>query len=195
MITQDDIVDAALELMRRGGVGALSMRRLAEEVGTSYQVVYSRIGGKAEVVRALHDRAFAELVAANRAVDTTPGTTEHVHAVAAGYLAAALDDPLMFELMFATPVPEFTRDDHAREVEWEAFRACWLGAIGTWLDAHLDERPRGTARRLAWRMWTATHGIAMVAMAGHGSPSGDPAHEVAAMIDLMLSDPLRAAAP
>lgn len=195
MTTTDDIVEAALELMRGGGVGALSMRRLAEELGVSYQVVYSRIGGKAEVVRALHDRAFAELVAANRALERAPGTVEHVRETARGYLAAALEDPLRFELMFATPVPEFTRDDAARAVEWDAFRSCWLGAVGPWLDEHVGERPTGTTRRLAWRMWTAVHGIAMVSIAGHASPSGDPAHEVDAVVDLLLADPLRAATP
>lgn len=195
MVTEDHVMDAALTIMREGGVRALSMRRLAEELGTSYQVVYSRIGGKAEVVRALHDRGFAELVAATRALDTTPGTVEHIHAVARGYVRAALDDPLRFELMFATPVAAFTRDDAARRVEWDAFRACWITATGRWLDAHVDDRPPGTARRLAWRLWTAVHGIVTVHLSGHDSPSGDPEREADAMVRMMLADPLRAAAP
>lgn len=195
MITEDDVLDAALALMRAGGVAALSMRHLADALGTSYQVVYSRIGGKPDVVRALHDRGFAELVAATQALDTTPGTARHVRAVARGYVRAALADPLRFELMFATPVPEFTRDDATRHVEWEAFRTCWIAAVGSWLDGRFDERPAGTAGRLAWRLWTATHGIATVHLAGHGSPSGDPEREVDAVARLMLADPMRAGAP
>jgi len=97
--------------------------------------------------------------------------------------------------MFATPVPEFARDDAARAVEWAAFRDCWITAVGMWLDARGDERPQGTARRLAWRLWTAVHGIATVHLAGHDSPSGDPEQEVAAMVRLMLADPLGAGAP
>lgn len=158
-------------------------------------MVYSRIGGKSELVRALHDRGFAEWVAATRALDTRLGTVEHIHAVACGYVRAALADPLLFDLMFATPVLEFARDDDARAVEWEAFRRCWVAAVGAWLGGELEARPSGTARRLAWRLWTAAHGIATVHLAGHGSPSGDPEQEVAAMVRLMLADPLGAAAP
>lgn len=195
MITDEDVVDAARRLLRDGGVEALSMRRLAEELGTSYQVVYSRVGGKAEVVRALHDRGFAEWVAANRGLATTPGTAEHVHAVASGYLHAAVADPLGFAIMFSTPVSEFTRDADAREVEWTAFRSCWVAPVGAWLAAQVDAWPPGTVGRLAWRLWTAVHGITTVHLAGHDSPSGDPEREVAAVVRLLLADPMAAAAP
>jgi AcrR family transcriptional regulator len=193
-ITRDDVVDAAMGLMRGGGVGALSMRRLAEEVGTSYQVVYSRVGGKAEVVRALHDRGFAAWVTATSTLPTVPGTAEHVHETARQYLRAALDDPLTFALMFATPVPEFRRDEAARTVEWEAFRTCWLAPVGAYLDATVDERPPGTTRRLAWRLWSAVHGITTVHLAGHDSPSGDPEAEVVGMVRLLLADPIASGA-
>ena len=49
-----DVLEAAERLLVIEGPDALSMRRLATELGTSYQVVYTRIGGKADVVRALH---------------------------------------------------------------------------------------------------------------------------------------------
>lgn len=195
MPTTDDVLDAALGLMRDGGVESLSMRRLADRLGTSYQVVYSRIGGKGEVVRALHDRAFARWVTANGELLEPPGTRERVHRVARAYLAEAAADPLLFAIMFATPVPEFTRDEAARAVEWDAFRACWLAPVATWLDATVEERPPGTARRLAWRLWSAVHGITAVHLAGHASPTGDPAGEVDAVVRILLADPLATGAP
>ncbi len=195
MTTADDVMDAALDLMRSGGVEALSMRRLADRLGTSYQVVYSRIGGKGEVVRALHDRGFTRWVAANQDLATELGTIEHVRAVARGYLAEAVADPLLFAIMFSSPVPDFRRDERARAVEWSAFRACWLAPVATWLDASLDTRPPGTGRRLAWRLWSAVHGITTVHLAGHESPSGDPRTEVDAVVRVLLADPLAASAP
>ncbi len=152
------------------------------------------MGGKAAVVRAIHDRGFAEWVAATRALPTTPGTAEHVQAVASGYLHAALADPLGFAVMFSTPVPEFTRDEAARQVEWAAFRSCWVEPVGAWLAAQVDEWPPGTVGRLAWRLWTAVHGITTVHLAGHDSPSGDPDREVEAVVRLMLADPMATAA-
>jgi AcrR family transcriptional regulator len=186
-VTREQVVDVALQMLRDGGVDALSMRRLAESLGASYQVVYSRIGGKGAVVRALHDRGFATLRTGVAALEARPGTTVHVEELAREYVRFALRDPELFEVMFASPVPDFTRDDEARAVEWEAFTTCWVAATGEWLAAHgADDSPRG-AVVLAWRLWTAVHGIATVSLAGHSSPSGDAEHEAAAMVRLLLA--------
>jgi len=80
-------------------------------------------------------------------------------------------------------------------VEWEAFRACWVAAVGSWLDGKVEDRPPGTAGRLAWRLWAAVHGIAVVDLAGHDSPSGDAEYEVDAVVRLLLQDPPHAARP
>ena len=186
-VTRAQVVDTALELLRGGGVDAVSMRRLAESLGTSYQVVYSRVGGKSAVMRALHDRGFADLVAGMAELEAEPGTTARVEELARGYVRVARRDPALFELMFASPVPDFARDDEARAVEWDAFRSCWVSSAGQWLEAHAPGRAPGATVRLAWRLWTAVHGIATVSLAGHGSPSGDAEREAAAMVRLLLT--------
>lgn len=189
MVSRDDVLDAAMALLHEHGVEGLSMRRLARALGTSYQVVYSRVGAKPDVVRALHDRCFDDLMAAVDTLPTSPGTVAHVHAVAASYLEHALADPLRFEVMFGNPVPAFRGDERTREREHECFRRTWIAAVGSWLDTTDPDRPSGTATRLAWRLWTAVHGITVVHLAGHRSPSGDPATEVRAVVDLLLAHP------
>lgn len=185
-VTSDDVLDQAMALLHEGGASDLSMRRLATALGVSTQVVYSRIGGKPEVIRALHDRAFREL--ASRADDATaaPGTRAHVHEVAQYYFDHAAEDPVRFELMFGTPVPEFQRDGEAHAIEVECFRRTWIAAVRHFLDAEAPDREGPTAVRLAWRLWTAVHGITTVHLAGHSSPDDDPEAELHAIVDLLL---------
>ena len=178
--TREEVLEAAATLFEREGPEGLSMRRLAAAVGSSYQVVYSRIGGKSEVARALHDLGFERLASLHLSVPE--GSTEHVVALGHHYLSTACAHPALFDLMFASPVMEFVRDDQARAVEWAAFRSTWLAACRAWLEVHFSERPKGASLRLAWRIWTAVHGITVLHLAGHPNPSGDVGLEVEAVI-------------
>lgn len=185
-VTRADVLDAAMALLRDGGAEALSMRRLAGSLGVSTQVVYSRVGGKPDVARALHDRAFHELAGSVDDRTSGMGTRACVHEVAQHYFDHAVADPIRFELMFGTPVKEFVRDDAAQEVEIACFGRTWLAAVRSWLDEELPERAAPMAVRLAYRLWTAGHGITTVHLAGHSAPQDDPEAELHAMIDLLL---------
>jgi AcrR family transcriptional regulator len=166
------------------------MRRIAAELGTSYQVVYSRIGDKASVVRALHDDGMARLTdVSTKRIDVEPGCDAHLVALGQAYIDMAIDNPALFEVMFGVPIAEFERDDAARKVEWQGFRKTWVAACQAWLDARYDPRPRGSSVRLAWRLWTAVHGITVLHLAGHDSPSGKVHDEIAAVIALHLREP------
>ncbi|HUG86889.1 MAG TPA: TetR/AcrR family transcriptional regulator [Euzebya sp.] len=189
--TAHEVILAAERLLASEGVEALTMRRLAAELGTSYQVVYSRIGSKPDVVRALHAEGMRRLTEAAKGIVIPRDQDEHLIALAQGYLAAAVAHPALFDVMFGTPVREFTRDAAARHVEWRGFEATWVDACRTWLDARHDPRPRGASVRLAWRLWTAVHGITVLHLAGHDSPSGDVDAEIATIVKLVLRNPLR----
>lgn len=188
--TRADVLAAAEELLEADGAEGLSMRRLAASVGASYQVVYSRIGAKPEVVRALHALGFARLTAAVAAISAAPGTTARLIEMGQAYLAAARAHPRMFDVMFGTPVTEFVRDDAAIAVEWKGFEATWVGACREWLDSRFDDRRKGASVRVAWRLWTAVHGITVLDLAGHPSPSGDVDTEIAGVVTRLLYDPL-----
>lgn len=188
--TADEVVRAAEALLEAEGVEALTMRRLATALGTSYQVVYSRVGGKPDVVRAVHAEGMHRLAEGAAQIPEDPGTDAHLLALARGYLAVAVTHPVAFEVMFGTPVPEFSRDEAAQRVEWRCFEATWVSGCRAWLDARYDPRPKGAAVRLAWRLWTAVHGITVLHLAGHDSPSGDVNAEIAVVVDLLLRDPL-----
>lgn len=194
-VTRDDVVAAALRALRRGGPDALSMRRLAEDLGVSYQVVYSRVGGKADLVRAVHDAGFEVVRRRVAALPQRAGSADLVLAIARDYLAFARADPILFAVMFASPVPEFVRDDDARAVELDAFRWCWVAGVRAWLAEQDLPSGDGVAVRLAWRLWTAVHGITVVHLAGHSSPSGDPDVEVDLIVGDILANPIGVGGP
>jgi AcrR family transcriptional regulator len=64
-ITRDDVIDAALALVEHGGPEALSMRKLAAELGVATTTIYWHVGNRDELVLAVVRRQ-AELQAASR---------------------------------------------------------------------------------------------------------------------------------
>ncbi|MGX1312814.1 AcrR family transcriptional regulator [Streptomyces calvus] len=55
-LTLDRVVDAAIEVADREGIGALSMRRIATELGTGTMSLYRYVPGKAELLDLMLDR-------------------------------------------------------------------------------------------------------------------------------------------
>jgi TetR/AcrR family transcriptional regulator, tetracycline repressor protein len=60
-LTREAIVDAALRVLDCEGANGLSMRRLAEELGTAPGAVYWHVANKEELVQLLFDRVIGEL--------------------------------------------------------------------------------------------------------------------------------------
>jgi len=66
-LTEESIVDAALQVVRRGGVDALSMRALSRELGMSPMAAYYYVANKQELL---------DLVAARALADITPSPSD-----------------------------------------------------------------------------------------------------------------------
>jgi AcrR family transcriptional regulator len=164
--TGADVLAAARAILRDEGPAGLSVRRVAEAVGTSRQVVYSRFGGKAGLVRALHDEAFTLLGDRVGSVAEAPGTDAHVVALGRAYRRVALDAPELFDVMFSRPFPEFTADADARAVAVASFRHIVEGAA-SWLRANGTDAAPAAAHRMARSLWSATHGVVSLERAGH----------------------------
>lgn len=163
--TRDDVVAVAEQLFCQEGAQALSVRRIAEALGVSRQIVYSRFTGKPDLVRALHNEGFRRLTARFAAVPGPSGTSEHILAMGRAYREAALASPALYGLMFGRPVAEFEPDHEARAVAIEAF-APVLAAARAWLQtAGLDASDRN-ALHLARTIWAATHGVVSLEVAG-----------------------------
>jgi AcrR family transcriptional regulator len=61
-LTRDAIVDAAIRIVDADGVDALTIRRLAEALGTGAATVYWYVRGKEELAQMVYDRVMGEVV-------------------------------------------------------------------------------------------------------------------------------------
>ena len=60
-LTEDEILDATLQLLDEGGANGASVRGIAAKVGVAPNAVYTDFPDKAAVIRALVDRLFGEV--------------------------------------------------------------------------------------------------------------------------------------
>ncbi|MDD3155515.1 MAG: TetR family transcriptional regulator [Victivallaceae bacterium] len=61
---QEEIIDAAIALIARGGIGNLTVKKLAEAIGVTEPAVYRHFQNKAEIIRTMIGR-FDEAVPTN----------------------------------------------------------------------------------------------------------------------------------
>jgi AcrR family transcriptional regulator len=183
--SRDDVLAVAEDLFTRAGPQGLSVRRIADALGVSRQIVYSRFAGKPDLVRALHNEGFRRLTAHFAAVPGPAGSTTHVLAMARAYRASALASPALYGLMFGRPIAEFEPDDQARAVAAASFQPV-VAAARAWLTVHVGSATESAALGLALRIWAATHGVVSLEAAGL---LGD---EAPAMLDDLVSAALAA---
>lgn len=89
-LDHEDVVDAALALVESGGPSALTMRKLAAELGVTTTTIYWHVGGRDELILALIKRR-SEQQAARPITGATP--RERVESVATQIWLGALEHP------------------------------------------------------------------------------------------------------
>ncbi|MET0237926.1 MAG: TetR/AcrR family transcriptional regulator [Kibdelosporangium sp.] len=104
------LLDRAGELLSSEGPEALSLRRLAADVGTSTTAVYSLFGGKPALVRELYVAAFQRFGARLAAVGRSGDPAEDLVQLGLAYRTAALAEPHLYLIMFTKAVAGFEPD-------------------------------------------------------------------------------------
>lgn len=104
------LLDRAGELLSSEGPEALSLRRLAADVGTSTTAVYSLFGGKPALVRELYVAAFQRFGGRLAAVGRTGEPAEDLVQLGLAYRTAALAEPHLYLIMFTKAVAGFEPD-------------------------------------------------------------------------------------
>lgn len=100
--TTEDVVAAAVRLVRRGGTAAVSARAVAAELEGSTMAVYHRVGSMEDLLTEVH-RAAQELLFAYQ-LKRVSG--DELLDLAIGYVAFAREEPRLFRfLYFERPRP------------------------------------------------------------------------------------------
>ncbi len=154
------IVDAARHVAEREGWGAVTIRRLADEIEYSQPVLYTHYANREAIVAAVAIRGFVEITKVLR--DAVQGAREPVEAATRGadaYLTFAAEHPALYEAMFVLPTGlRFGKDTIAPL--GEAFAA--LAAIVAPFHSEI-----GAATEF---VWSALHGLAELDRTGRIRP-------------------------
>ncbi|GAB2779149.1 hypothetical protein GCM10027020_35770 [Nocardioides salsibiostraticola] len=183
-VTGLDVVDAALGIVDVGGFEALSVRRVADALGVSRQVVYTHHGSMTGLLDALHRHASALLAYDVGSAPGERGTVEHLQACTAVYLRGARERPALYQLLFGPAVAGFTPSALAQQESIASFGHI-VAAVDAYLHPAIDgESDRESSRAtdpanpaswpsdaidLAQLLWSGVHGLIDLERAGHAT--------------------------
>lgn len=101
------LISAAAQIVAEEGRGALSLRRLASEVGTSTMAIYTNFGNMDGLMRAVRSEGFSRLRNALDAVDETDDPLADLALLGTAYYSTAVSEPNLYRSMFLeAPVDE-----------------------------------------------------------------------------------------
>lgn len=119
--TATDLLRAAEELIEAGGIASLSMRALADRVGTTTRAIYSAVGSKDELLARLAGRAFELLGEEVAALPRTDDPHEDLIEAGLAFRAFARKRHALYQLAFNSDLPA--------PVKWPAARPAQQSAL------------------------------------------------------------------
>jgi len=146
-LRRDQVIRAARELAESDGWPAVTMRRLAGELGVTQPVLYSAFASRQALIDAVALNGFDDLAAALAAAEVSPMARMRA------YLEFAAAHPRLYEAMFSLPSGLAFGADDTPEPLQRAFRGI--------RDALPDAD--GTLAEVAWSTW---HGLATLGASG-----------------------------
>lgn len=144
-VTKEQIVDAALSLVRQGGVEAVNARAVSGVLRCSTQPIFSNFPAMEQLRLAVAEQAMVLYNACLRR-ETESGRYPPYKASGMAYIQFAKDEPRLFELLFM------------RRAEKAPAAQAWSGAVEQ-LEAQ-SELSHEDAERFHLEMWVFVHGIA-----------------------------------
>lgn len=148
------VLREANRILEQEGVKALSLRKLSNELGTSYQLIYTLFGGKSGLLDALLRAGFQALERQCRLVSRNGNSVEHVVEVVMAYRAFALANPKLYSLMFDRHVG-FTPTAESQKIA----RACFMALYEPVEIACEGKKTQFlNAHDLSFAIWGAVHG-------------------------------------
>jgi len=152
------ILEAAARILAEEGLPALSVRRVAADVGASTMGVYTHFRDKDGLVDAVIAESFDRFASALEAVHEAD-PWEHLRALGRAYRRFARAHPSAYKLLFQRATPGAGIPPSA-----DRGFATLTRAVGRVL-ADLD-RPARDIEPTALQVWGATHGIVSLELSG-----------------------------
>jgi AcrR family transcriptional regulator len=157
------LIDAAAKLIAAEGPSALTLRRVAQEVGTSTMAVYTGFGGMPELRRAVRHEGFERLARELERAAETDDPVADLWMLGALYYTNALRDPELYRVAFMEE-PLEAADAMAGT---KAFRALTAGVERCIAAGRFAA---GEPAELATEFWALGHGVISLQLAQLISP-------------------------
>ncbi|GAB2905579.1 TetR/AcrR family transcriptional regulator [Nonomuraea fastidiosa] len=154
-VVRATILEAAKNLLINEGPAALTVRRIASEVGCSTKVIYTLFGGKDGLSEALWLEGFARLERRLLDVPRDGGPLDRLMAMLAAYRDHALAEPDYYRVMFLGALPGFKAGEEAIRTAKRTFGMLVAG-VAACLEA--GELAGAEAPEIADLLGMAVHG-------------------------------------
>ena len=160
---RERLCGVAERLFAERGFPAVSMRHLAAELGCSATAAYRYFRDKEEILAAVRTAAFDRFASRmETAARGRQGARARGLALGRAHLDFVRAEPHAYRLMF-----DLTQPDESRYPELQRAAARTTRALTTWVEELLREGiVQGDPTRLAWTFWAASHGLAVLHLAG-----------------------------
>ena len=165
---RENVLDAALDLVRERGFEALSARLVAERAGCSVQPIYSLFGDMEGLMRALYEHARAWVIAYN--AEHADDGENAFESNGLSHLRLAREESQLFAFLYLSPyLGAHNLDELYQSVSQPGVEECIM-QLG-----HLSAE---AAHELYLNMIVYTHGLAVMLAAGIDIPQDELADRV-----------------
>ena len=167
-LTKENVLAAALDLVRREGIGALNARDLAGELNCSTQPIFSNFVSMSDVRDSVVVAAY-ELYAKRTAEEMASGEYPPYKASGMAYIRFAKDEPHLFAAIFMRE----RRENAPLELERDPVTETAISALMNCTGLSYDD-----ACTLHLEMWLFVHGVASLYVTGFSTPPLDKVSEL-----------------
>lgn len=185
-LRRDAIVVAARDLVRKDGLAALSLRRLASHLGVTAPALYAHVSDKRDLLRAVAEVEFDRLHDRFAAVDIDD-PVDRIRAQCRAYVDHARENPELFDVMFLFP-PDLAPASLPEGAELPAATRVFTVALAAVEEAIAARAIVATEPvMVALTLWASCHGVATALQLGFGLPREVEDELVAAVTERLLA--------
>src|ERR1700712_5482552 len=161
---RSQLLEHAGRLVTERGMGALSLRALAADAGTSTTAVYSLFGGKPALLGALYEESFSSFGTSQDAVPVTGDTVIDLMGLGRAYWSWARAHPHLYSVMFGQALGGFVCTP-----EQAATAEATIGPLAAVVQSGAATGVlSGDPMTLTFAIWAAVHGVMSLVMAVRG---------------------------
>jgi AcrR family transcriptional regulator len=164
------IIDAAREMIITGGLEALSLRRLARQLGVTAPALYGYVHSKQDLLGAIADVEIQRLAARFADVDDAD-PIDRIRAHSKAYINYARENPELFQVMLLAP-PALPDSGLPAESVAPSTTMAFTTATGAIEDAiAAGAITADDPQMIALMLWSGAHGVATVLQLGFDLPT------------------------